>query len=376
MRGNDGSTRVRGSEGRDDRLQYAYLGNSGLVVSMLGFGAMTFATETGIPLAGLSRGDAKLVIKQCLDSGVNLFDSADVYCSGESETILGELLAKGRENVVIVTKGGSRAGQSANDVGLSARHLHWSIEQSLNRLGTDWIDVYLCHLPDARTPLEETLLALDQIVRSGKARYIGVSNWPAWMVAKAVALQRSNNLARFITGQFQYNLLEREVEVDLVPCSLDAGLGMMVYSPLASGVLSGKYLDKDPASVGGRLSPFPNAKDLSNENARAVVTELLAISAERDAPASAIALAWLARQPTVSTILMGINRVEQLEANLKAEDLILTDDELERLGRITRLQPRYPQALFDMIGDGWMDPRDRDRSPTYSEQGIWRPKAE
>jgi aryl-alcohol dehydrogenase-like predicted oxidoreductase len=357
-------------------VQYAYLGNSGLVVSILGFGGMTFATENGLPLAGLSRPDAERAIDQCLDSGVNLFDTADVYCSGESETILGELLAKRREDVVIVTKGGSRAGQSANDVGLSARHLHWSIDQSLKRLGTDWVDVYLCHLPDARTPLEETLLALDQIVRSGRARYIGVSNWPAWMVAKAVAIQRSENLARFVTGQFQYNLLEREVEVELVPCSLDAGLGMMVYSPLASGVLSGKYFDKDPASVGGRLSPYPDAKDLSNQHARAVVSELFAISAERDAPPSAIALAWIARQPAVSTILMGINRVEQLEANLNAADLVLTDDELERLSRITRLPSRYPQALFDMIGDGWMDPRDRDRAPTYSEQGIWRPKAD
>jgi aryl-alcohol dehydrogenase-like predicted oxidoreductase len=164
--------------------------------------------------------------------------------------------------------------------------------------------------------------------------------------------------------------------VELVPCSLDAGLGMMVYSPLASGVLSGKYFDKDPASVGGRLSPYPDAKDLSNQHARAVVSELFAISAERDAPPSAIALAWIARQPAVSTILMGINRVEQLEANLNAADLVLTDDELERLSRITRLPSRYPQALFDMIGDGWMDPRDRDRAPTYSEQGIWRPKAD
>jgi len=357
-------------------MRYTYLGNSGLVVSVLGFGAMTFATDNGMPFAGLSRSDADRVIGLCLEAGVTLFDTADVYCNGESEVILGELIAARREDVVIVTKGGSRAGRSPNEVGLSARHLHRSIDSSLKRLGTDWIDVYLCHLPDARTPLEETLLALDQIVRSGKARYIGVSNWPAWMAAKAVALQRSNNLARFVTGQFQYNLLDREVEAEIVPCALDAGLGLMAYSPLASGILSGKYSDKDPTGGGGRLSKLPFAMDIDHEMARAVVAELLAIAAERGAPASAIALAWLAQQPAMSTILMGINRLEQLEANLKAADLVLTDDEVERLSRISRLKPRYPQTLFNMLGDGWMDPRARDQAPVYKSQGPWRPKAD
>lgn len=354
-------------------MQYAYLGESGLVVSKLAFGTMTFATEGAPPFARLSRADAETVIAKAIESGVNLFDTANVYSGAKSETILGEILAARRKEAIIVTKAGARTGSSPNDAGLSARHLHLNIDESLKRLRTDWIDVYLCHLPDTRTPLEETLLALDQIVRAGKVRYIGISNWPAWMAAKAVALQRSNNLARFVTGQFQYNLLNREVEAEILPCAIDAGLGLMAYSPLASGVLSGKYSDKDPSGSGGRLSKIKI--EIDHDKARAVVTDLLAISAERSVPPSAIALAWLAQQPAVSTILMGINRIEQLEANLKAADLVLTENEIERLSRIARLPARYPQTLFDMLGDGWMDPRARDHAPSYSQRGPWAPKA-
>lgn len=358
-------------------MRYQFLGNSGLVVSELGFGAMTFATADGISLAGLSRADGARVVDLCLDAGVTLFDTADVYCSGESETILGEMLAKRRQDVVIVTKGGSRAGLSPNDVGLSARHIHRSVDQSLARLGSDWIDVYLCHVPDARTPLEETLLALDQIVRAGKARYIGVSNWPAWMLAKAVAFQRANNLARFVTGQFQYNLLEREVEFEIVPCSLDAGVGLMAYSPLASGVLTGKYAQKDQPQEDWRLTKFANSKDRGNALLPDILKELLAIAEEHNVPPGAVALAWLARQPAMSTVVMGINRVEQAESNLKAADLELTEEELARMSVITKPAVRYPQALFDMLGgDGWPDPRARDVAPTYKQQGIWRPKGE
>lgn len=356
-------------------MEYAFLGASGLVTSKLGFGTMTFATPGGIPFAGLSRADAEIVMSKLLEAGVTLFDTANVYCSGQSETILGELLGSRRRDVILVTKGGSRTGRSANDAGLSARHLHLNVEASLKRLGTDWIDVYLCHLPDARTPMEEILLALDQIVRSGKVRYIGCSNWPAWMSAKALEIQRANSLARFVAGQYQYNLLDREVEVDIVPAALDGGLGLMAYSPLASGVLSGKYTQQNPTGSGGRLGMIKMPIPLDHDLARAVLLELNAVASDRGMPASAVALAWLAQQPSVSTVLMGINRIEQADANLRAADLTLTPEEIERLGKVARPTPRYPQTLFNMLGDGWIDPRDRNRPPRPANRGPWAPTA-
>ncbi|WP_242127338.1 aldo/keto reductase [Sphingobium sp. Sx8-8] len=352
-------------------MEYAYLGYSGLAVSKLGFGAMTFATEGGMPFAGLSRSDAAIVIDKLLDAGVTLFDTANVYCSGESEGILGDLLGDRRADTVIVTKGGSRADRSPNDVGLSARHLHMSIEGSLKRLGTDWIDVYLCHLPDTRTPIEETLLALDQIVRSGKARYIGFSNWPAWLASKAVAIQKENGWARFVTGQYQYNLLDREIEHEIVPAAIDAGVGIMAYSPLASGVLSGKYSDNDPTGSGGRLSKIQLLNDVDHALARTVVSELLAIAQERNVPAAAVALAWAAQQPSVSTVLLGINRIDQADANLAAADLLLSAEEVKRLSVLSQPTPRYPAAMLKALGDGWGDPRDRDVAPRYADRGLW-----
>lgn len=354
-------------------MRYSYLGESGLVVSRLGFGAMTFATEGGMPFAKLDKPEASTVMSKLLDAGVNLLDTADAYSNGQSETILGELIGDKRNDVIIVTKGGARVGSTPNEVGLSARHLHMSVEKSLKRLGTDWIDVYLCHLPDTRTPLEETLLALDQIVRSGKVRYIGFSNWPAWLSAKAKAMQRANNLARFVTGQYQYNLLDRDIESEIIPCALDSGDGIIAFSPLASGLLSGKYSEKDPSGGGGRLSQISLLTEIDHETAVNVVGTLRDVAQERNVPVSAIALAWVTVQPAVSTVLMGINRIEQLEANLEAADLVLSSEEVERLGRSSVPKLRYPFTMLKSLGDGWTDPRARDVAPAPINRAAWAP---
>lgn len=353
-------------------MEYSYFGNSGLVVSKLGFGAMTFATDNGMPFANLSKADAKLVIDQLLDAGVTLFDSANVYCSGQSESILGELLGERRNDVIIVTKGGSRAGRSPNQVGLSARHLHMEIDGSLKRLNSDWIDVYLCHLPDMRTPLEETLFALDQIVRSGKARYVGYSNWPAWLAAKAVAMQKALGFSRFIAGQYQYNLLDREPEAEMVPAMLDAGVGMMAYSPLASGVLTGKY-NTPEAGADGRLAKINIPNRAHEEGVMQLLDSMRLIAAEKNVSMASLALAWVRQQPSVATVLMGINKVSQLADNLAAADLVLSADEQKTLGNFAALPIRYPHTLFAMLGgDGWPDPRDRVKAPQYAAGGPWR----
>jgi aryl-alcohol dehydrogenase-like predicted oxidoreductase len=356
-------------------MQYSYLGESGLVVSKLAFGAMTFASEGAPPFARLGRAEAQSVIDQALENGVNMFDTANVYSGGKSETILGEILGERRKQAVIVTKAGARTGASPNDVGLSARNLHLNIDASLRRLNTDWIDVYLCHLPDTRTPLEETLLALDQIVRAGKVRYIGFSNWPAWLSSKAIAVQKANGWARFVTGQIKYSLIDRDVESDIVPAALDAGVGLMCYSPLSSGVLSGKYSDKDPTGGGGRLSQIKLITDVNQEMARAAVAALIEIAPRYDAPPAAIALAWLMQQPAVSTLLMGINSSRQLEENLAAARLQLSAEDLARLSQISQPKPRYPTSMLRGLGDGWCDPRDRQMAPAPSTRGAWAPSA-
>jgi aryl-alcohol dehydrogenase-like predicted oxidoreductase len=355
-------------------MQYSFLGSSGLVVSKLGFGAMTFAAEGGVPFAALGRKDAEIVMGRLIESGVTLLDTANVYSNSQNETILGELMGAARREMIVVTKAGARTGLSPNDAGLSARHLHLNVDESLKRLKTDWIDVFLCHLPDTRTPLEETLLALDQIVRAGKARYIGFSNWPSWLAAKAVAMQKANNLARFVTGQYQYNLLEREIEVDIIPACVDAGVGMMAYSPLASGLLSGKYSESDPTGGGGRLSIIQLPSTIDHQMAVNAMGAVIKIANERDIPPAAVALAWVAGQSGLSTVLMGVNKPTQLESNLKAADLILTSKENELLSATTKPPVRYPRTLLQMLGDDWTDPRVRDKAPRPTAQGPWRPE--
>jgi aryl-alcohol dehydrogenase-like predicted oxidoreductase len=239
-------------------MQFNSLGNTGLVVSRLAFGAMTF-TAGNKDIGAVFKVGADLadqLVGRALEAGINFFDTADGYAAGESETLLGRALKPHRDRVVIATKVGFRTGQSLTQAGLSRRHILWSVDQSLKRLGTDWIDVYLVHREDPFTPLEETLTALDAIVKAGKVRYLGFSNWSAWKAAAAVEFQRAHGLASFTHGQMNYSLLGRDVERDVIPMLQNYGGGLTVWSPLASGFLSGKYTRENLSDPDNRFSGF------------------------------------------------------------------------------------------------------------------------
>ena len=326
-------------------MRYARLGNSGLIVSRIAFGAMTMGSGANRALARIGDSDAGRLVGRAMDAGVNFFDTADVYHAGESERMLGAALAGRRHEAVVATKVGMRMSERVDDAGLSARHIHRSLDASLKRLGTDYVDVFICHRADPITPLEETLTALDSAVRAGKARYLGFSNWPAWLATKAVALQKANGWAPFVTGQMYYSLVGRSIEHEYVPFALDAGVGTMVWSPLAGGFLSGKYTRADPSGGGGRVANF-DIVPFDRERGYDIVEALRAVANVRGVPVSAIALAWLTDRPAVSTVIIGFADEVQLEQNLAAADLTLTAEERAAIDAVAVFAQPYPQSFL------------------------------
>lgn len=333
-------------------MDYALLGNTGLIVSRLAFGAMTFTQ--GHTMGGIARTEsaaAAALVGQAMDAGVNFFDTADVYASGQSEEVLGKVLAPHRNEVVIATKVGGRMGSSLVQAGLSRRHIGWAIDQSLRRLGTDWVDVYIVHCEDPHTPLEETLEALDAVVRAGKARYIGFSNWSAWRVAAAIELQKANGWARFSHGQMYYSLLGRDIERDTVPMMAHQGLGLTVWSPLASGFLSGKYTRATLADPGNRYAsadfiPF------DKEAGFALVNQLRVIAEAQGASVAQVALAWLLAKSSVTSVILGASKASQLADNLGAMDVRLGADFVSQLDAATAPPVLYPQWHVNSFRDG------------------------
>ncbi len=324
-------------------MQYTTLGATGLIVSRFAFGAMTF-TAGNKELGSVYKVGAALadeLVGRALDAGVNFFDTADAYAGGESEILLGEALKHRRNDVVIATKVGFRTGAALTQAGLSRRHILWSVDQSLKRLGTDWIDVYVAHKEDPITPLEETLSALDAVVRSGKVRYLGFSNWSAWKVAAAVEFQRANGLATFTHGQMHYSLLARDVESDVIPMMRRYGLGLTVWSPLSGGFLSGKYTSETLSDPDGRVSGF-DFFPFDKGKAFKLVECMRGIAAEHGASVAQVALAWLLARPAVSSVILGASKRSQLDDNLSAAGVRLTDAEIAELGRMTQIAPAYP----------------------------------
>ena len=322
-------------------MLYSKLGSTGLVVSRLSLGTMSFGQGSGNAAIARTRdAEAEALVGRALDAGINFFDTADIYAGGESEAMLGRILKSRRDEVVIATKAGWRAGQPLNRSGLSASHLLWSIEQSLRRLGTDHVDVYIAHRDDAHTPLEETLQALDTIVKHGKARYLGVSNWAPWKIAAALELQRANGWAPFTHIQSMYSLLGRDVEHQILPLAAHYGLGFTAWSPLAGGFLSGKYTRENLSDPDNRLSGF-DAIPFDKEHGFALVEQMRAIAQPREASVAQVALAWLLARPAVSSVLVGASKLSQLDDNLAAADLALTADELTRLDEATAPQPDF-----------------------------------
>ena len=335
-------------------MQYARLGETGLVVSKLALGTMTFGTGRDRPAAAaiykLDQAGADRLVAEAIAAGVNHFNSADIYSGGESETMLGKALGARRQEVVISTKVGNRMDPGLLQAGLSRRHILEAAEASLKRLGTDYIDVYLAHRTDPHTPLEETLEAFDALVRQGKVRYVGFSNWPAWMAATARGLQQQRGYEPFRAAEMYYSLVGRDLEDEFAPWAQQAGCGLIVWSPLAGGFLSGKYTREDPSGGGGRLSGF-DMIPFDREQGYRTVDVLKAVAARHGATPAAIALAWLLGRSAVSSVLVGASSSEQLAANLAAADIGLTEQDLAELDQVSALAPRYP---------GWFTPKVRD----------------
>ena len=333
-------------------MQFTTLGTTGLPVSRLAFGAMTFTAGNqdirSIYKVGAQA--AATLVGRAIEAGVNFFDTADGYAGGESETLLGQALKARRNEVVIATKVGFRSGPPLTQAGLTRRHILWSVDQSLRRLGTDWIDVYIVHREDPHTPLEETLPALDAVVRSGKVRYLGFSNWSAWRVAAAVEIQRANGLARFTHGQMHYSLLGRDVERDVVPMMRRYGLGLTVWSPLSSGFLSGKYTRESLSDPANRYSGF-DILPFDKEHGFRVVDRLRTIAARHKASVAQVALAWLLARDCVTSVILGASQLRQLEDNLGAVNVKLTAEELAELDAATPLAPVYPNWFNDTLVD-------------------------
>lgn len=331
-------------------MEYRQLGRSGLKVSVFSLGTMTFGGEGKFVKTGdTDLQGAKRQIGMALDAGINLFDTADVYSAGASEEILGQALKDTRDSVLIATKARFRMGGEINDAGLSRYHLIRAAEASLKRLRTDRIDLYQLHQWDGLTPLDETLEALDTLVRSGKVRYIGVSNFSGWHLMKAMGTATLKNYIAPVSQQIHYSLEAREAEYELIPATLDQHLGILVWSPLAGGLLSGKYRRNKASPEGTRqLANWGEPPIRDEERLYNIVDVLVGIAETRNVSAAQIALAWLAGRKGVTSIIVGARTDAQLADNLKAADVVLTEDERARLDKVSQLPLIYPywhQAL-------------------------------
>jgi len=342
-------------------MRYNRLGSTGLVVSELCLGTMTFGSSTGrfAAIAGLGLGESTALLRQSLDAGINFIDTANIYSEGRSEEILGQALRDlgvPRGEVIIATKAAGPMGQGGkapgpNDAGMSRRHLLEQIDASLARLGLDHVDLYQIHAWDPATPIEEACRALDTIVSSGRARYIGVSNWAAWQIAKALGVSERLNLARFASVQAYYTVAGRDLERELAPMMAAEGLGLMVWSPLAGGLLSGKYTrDNHGGQQGeGRRASFA-FPPVDEERAWGVIAVLEGIAKARGASVAQVALAWLLYQPVVATVIIGAKRPEQLADNIGACAVELSAEDLARLDKASALPAEYPGWMLAMQG--------------------------
>jgi aryl-alcohol dehydrogenase-like predicted oxidoreductase len=344
-------------------MHYKTLGNTGLQVSTICFGTMTFGDGRGIwkAIGAVGQAGADELVKASMDAGVNFFDTADVYTEGESEKILGQSLKHlniARKDVVIATKVYSRVGPGRNDVGASRGHIMDGIEASLRRLQTDHIDLYQIHGNDAVTPVEETLCALDTLVRQGKVRYIGCSNWQAWKIAKALGISNAKNLARFDTLQAYYSIAGRDLERELVPMMESEKIGLLVWSPLAGGLLSGKFSRTNQKPEDSRRSQF-DLPIVDKERTWKILDVMAPMAKAHGCSAARISLAWLLAKPVVTSVIIGAKRLDQLQDNLAAVELKLTHDELRQLDEVSALAPEYPGWMLPFQGADRLTPVDR-----------------
>jgi aryl-alcohol dehydrogenase-like predicted oxidoreductase len=340
-------------------MQYKTLGNTGLLVSKICLGTMTFAGDDPAAMGGnagiwkmignVDQAGADALIRTSIEAGVNFIDTADVYSEGKSETTVGKSLknlAIARKDVVLATKVYGRTGPGRNDVGASRGHIMDAIEDSLRRLQTDYIDLYQIHGNDAVTPIEETLRALDSLVNSGKVRYIGVSNWLAWKIAKALGISEFKNFVRFDTLQAYYSIAGRDLERDIVPLLEAEKTGLLVWSPLAGGLLSGKFTRENQKPENSRRSTF-DFPIVDKERVWKILDVLIPIAKAHNTSPATVALAYVLAKPFVTSVIIGAKRLDQLHDNLAAIDLELSLEELKQLDEVSALPPEYP---------GWMLP--------------------
>jgi aryl-alcohol dehydrogenase-like predicted oxidoreductase len=330
-------------------MEYRQLGSSGLRVSVLSFGAGTFGGSG--PLFGAwgnsDAGEARRLVDICLEAGVNLFDTADTYSGGASERVLGKAIRGRRDAVLISTKTGLPASDKPGDWGVSRTRLIRSVEASLRRLDTDYIDLLQLHALDAFTPAEEVLATLDVLVASGKVRYVGVSNYPGWQLMKALAVADRHARPRFVAHQVYYSLIDRAYEADLMPLGLDQGVGALVWSPLGWGRLTGKIRRGTPIPEGSRLHQTARfAPPVEDEHLYRVVDTLDAVAAETGKTVSQIALNWLLLRPTVASVIIGARNETQLRENLGAVGWALTDAQVGALDAVSVVLPPYPHMLY------------------------------
>jgi aryl-alcohol dehydrogenase-like predicted oxidoreductase len=312
---------------------------------------MTFATGEGMwkPIAGVEQKLADELVKLSLDAGINFVDTADVYTNGESEKVLAQSITNlgiARKDIVIATKAYGRTGPGRNDVGASRGHIMHAVEASLQRLKTDYIDLYQIHAADLITPVEETLRALDTLVTQGKVRYIGCSNWYAWQLMKAIGIADARNLTKLDTLQAYYSIAGRDLEREIVPLLQDQHIGLLVWSPLAGGLLSGKFSRENQKPEDSRRSAF-DFPIVDKERTWRILDVLRPVAEAHGASVATIALAWVLAKPFVTSVIIGAKRVDQLKENLSATEVTLTEDEMKKVDEVSALPPEYP---------GWMIP--------------------
>ncbi|KYZ88132.1 aldo/keto reductase [Alcanivorax sp. KX64203] len=326
-------------------MEHRYLGRSGFKVPVLGFGAGTFGGKGPLFSAWGNSGvdEARRLVDLCLEAGVALFDTADVYSDGASEEVLGAAVAGRRDQVILSTKVSLRSGEGANDVGASRHHLVRAVESSLRRLGTDYIDLLQLHHFDAMTPVEQVMATLDDLMRSGKVRYIGASNYSGWQLMKSLAAADRYGYSRFVANQTYYSLIGRDYEWELMPLGQDQGLGALVWSPLGWGRLTGKIRRGQPLPEGSRLHETAGfAPPVEEERLYNVVDALLTVAEETGKTVPQVAINWLLRRPTVSSVLIGARDEQQLRDNLGAVGWSMTEQQAARLDKASAVTPPYP----------------------------------
>lgn len=328
-------------------MKYRFLGNSGLLVSRICLGTMTF----GMKNWGCDEATSVEITNHFIEAGGNFIDSADIYSTGVSEEYLGRAIAHhSRNELVIATKCWFRMGQSPNAKGLSRKHIMEAAEDSLRRLNTDYIDLYQLHGPDPYTPIDETMRAMDDLVRSGKIRYIGCSNYYAWQIVKLNAIASKSGWSRLISGQHMYNLLRRDIEREILPACADQGLGLMCWSPLASGLLTGKYDFKQGPADNSRvgLRADIDVPRYWNEASFKIIDEAKSIARESGKTVAQVALSWLLHDKRVSTVIVGSRKLEQIKDGLVSGDWDLSDEQYKRLSNVVPFSLGYPDEWIQL----------------------------